>query len=107
MDNEVFEKLGDIVRERECIERKLSTTYSLGRDRTDSKSKSMLPVQMGKTRSYSFEDAKQEKVRMFHTLSDTSSSESSTEGETSIIEGMDSSSKAKAKTPIEDTSSSE
>lgn len=106
MDHDVFEKLGDIVRERECIERKLSTTYSLGRDRTDSKPKSMLPVQMGMTRSYSFQDEKQ-KVAMFHSLSDTSSSESSTEGETGMFECMDSSSKGKAKTPIEDTSSSE
>ncbi|TKY50057.1 GAMETE EXPRESSED 3 [Spatholobus suberectus] len=107
VDNEVFEKLGDIVRERECIERKLSTTYSLGRDRTGPQPKPMLPVHMGKTRSYSFQDAKQKNVAMFHTLSDTSSSESSTEGETSMLEGMDSSAKAKAKTPMVDTSSSD
>nr|KYP60422.1 hypothetical protein KK1_022827 [Cajanus cajan] len=108
-DNEVFEKLGDIVRERECIERKLSTTYSLGRDRTDSQPKSMLPVHMGKTKSFSFQDAKQKNMTVLHTLSDTSSSESSTEGETNMldIEGMDSSTKAKAKTLIVDTSSTE
>ena len=46
--NEVFEKLGDMVREREGIERKLSTTYSLGRDRAGSQSKSMLPLYDGK-----------------------------------------------------------
>ncbi|XP_040863851.1 protein GAMETE EXPRESSED 3 [Glycine max] len=82
VDNEVFEKLGDIVRERECIERKLSTTYSLGRDRTHSRPKSVLPVQMGKAKSYSFQDAKQKNVTMFNTLSDTSSGEISSEGET-------------------------
>ncbi|XP_027357154.1 protein GAMETE EXPRESSED 3 [Abrus precatorius] len=108
VDNEVFEKLGDVVRERECIERKLSTTYSLGRDRTDSQPKSMLPLHMGKTKSYSFQDAKQKNVTMLHTLSDTSSSESSTEGETCMLEGMDTLAKAKAKTPVveEDTSTS-
>ncbi|KAK7271775.1 hypothetical protein RJT34_27949 [Clitoria ternatea] len=57
VNNEVFEKLGDIVRERECIQRKLSTSYSLGRDRPDSQPRSMLPVYMGKTKSYSFQDA--------------------------------------------------
>ena len=108
VDNEVLEKLGDIVQERECIKRKLSTTYSLGRDRTDSHAKSMLPLQMGKTRSYSFQGAKHKNMTMFHTLSDTSSSENSTEGETGMLEGMDSSTKAKAKAPmLEDSSSSE
>ncbi|KAL2335303.1 hypothetical protein Fmac_016516 [Flemingia macrophylla] len=107
VENEVFEKLGDIVRERECIERKLSTTYSLGRDRTDSQPKSMLPVQMGKTKSYSFQDAKQKNMTTPHILSDASSSESSTQGETSIleVEGMDSSTMAKAHAPLVETSS--
>ncbi|KAK4602226.1 hypothetical protein RGQ29_011322 [Quercus rubra] len=66
--NEVFEKLGDMVREREGIERKLSTTYSLGRDRAGSQSKSMLPLYDGKTRSYSFLGAKKESVTVFHTV---------------------------------------
>ncbi|KAK7316210.1 hypothetical protein VNO77_35059 [Canavalia gladiata] len=100
VNNKVFEKLGDIVRERECIERKLSTTYSLGRDRSNSQHKSMLPVHMGKTQSYSFQDPKQKNVAMFHTLTDTSSSESSIEGKTSMLEGMDSLAMAKAKTPM-------
>lgn len=107
--HEVFEKLGDVVRKRECIERKLSTTYSLGRDRTDSQPKPNLPsYYMGKAKSYSFQGAKKQKLPMFHTLSDTSSSsESSTEGETRMFEAMDLSAKAKAKTPmVEDTSTS-
>jgi len=95
MDSEIFEKLGDKVRERECIERKLSSSYSLGRDSTASQPKPMLPVHHVK--SYSFEDARQKKVTTLQTLSDTASSESSTEGE------------AKAKTPMLDlhTSSNE
>ncbi|KAK7334522.1 hypothetical protein VNO80_26279 [Phaseolus coccineus] len=106
MDGEIFEKLGDIVRERECIERKLSTTYSLGRDSTGSQPKPMLPVHhVGRTKSYSFQDATQKNVTILHTLSDTASSESSNEGETCMLEDME----AKAKRPRVDldTSSSE
>lgn len=77
MDNEALEKLGDLVRERTGIERKLCTTYSLGRDRTSSQSKCLLPLHDGKARSYSFRGAKKESVTIFHTLSDTSSQESS------------------------------
>ncbi|KAF4373420.1 hypothetical protein G4B88_011689 [Cannabis sativa] len=77
-NNEVHEKLGDLVREREGIERKLSTTYSLGRDKnsswSNSNSKSVLPLyDYGKTRSSSFEGSKKERVTMFRTLSDTTS----------------------------------
>jgi hypothetical protein len=108
--NEVFEKLGDMVREREGIERKLSTTYSLGRDRSGSKSKSLLPIHDGKTRSYSFQGEKKESVTIFHTLSDTSSKESSSsEKETSLgfhEEQSAAKAKAKAKAPIEAETSS-
>lgn len=103
--NEVLEKLGDMVREREGIERKLSTTYSLGRDRAGSQSRSLLPLYDGKTRSYSFQSAKKESVTIFHTLSDTSSGESSSEKETNG--GFhEEESAGKAKTPIEAESSS-
>nr|XP_023875858.1 protein GAMETE EXPRESSED 3 [Quercus suber] len=108
--NEVFEKLGDIVREREGIERKLSTTYSLGRDRAGSQSKSMLPLYDGKTRSYSFLGAKKESVTVFHTLSDTSSEESGNEKDTHWgfhEEELAAKAKAKAKAPIEAESSSD
>ncbi|XP_050254247.1 protein GAMETE EXPRESSED 3-like [Quercus robur] len=108
--NEVFEKLGDMVREREGIERKLSTTYSLGRDRAGSQSKSMLPVYDGKTRSYSFLGSKKESVTVFHTLSDTSSEESGSEKDTHWgfhEEELAAKAKAKAKAPIEVESSSD
>ena len=110
--NEVFEKLGDMVREREGIERKLSTTYSLGRDRAGSQSKSMLPLYDGKTRSYSFLGAKKESVTVFHTLSDTSSEESGSEKDTNwgFHEeelAAKAKAKAKAKAPIEAESSSD
>ncbi len=109
MANEVLEKLGDMVREREGIERKLSTTYSLGRDRAGSQSRSLLPLYDGKTRSYSFQSAKKESVTIFHTLSDTSSGESSSEKETNggfHEEESAGKAKAKAKAPIEAESSS-
>ncbi|XP_073221187.1 protein GAMETE EXPRESSED 3 [Cicer arietinum] len=104
LDNEVFQKLGDIVRKKECIERKLSTTYSLGRDRTNSQTKSMLPLQIGKTQSYSFQGTKKQKLMMFHTLSDTSS-ESSNEDETRMLEVIDSSVKDKGKRPMVEVAS--
>ncbi|XP_077210840.1 gamete-expressed 3 [Tasmannia lanceolata] len=75
--NEVLEKLGDMVKEREGIERKLSTTYSLGRDGAGSESRSLLPLYNGKTKSYSFQSRKNESMTIFHTLSDTSSGERS------------------------------
>ena len=104
MDNEVYQKLGDVVRKKENIERKLSTTYSLGRDRTNSKSKSMLPLQIGKTKSYSFQGTKKQKLKMFEILSDASS-ESSIEGEKDIVKVLDSSAKEKGKTSMVEVTS--
>ncbi|KAL0377833.1 UNVERIFIED_CONTAM: protein GAMETE EXPRESSED 3 [Sesamum radiatum] len=72
--NEVLETLSDLVKEREDIKRKLSTTYSLGRDGEKSRSKSLLPLRDGKSRSYSFQGSKNESVTIFHTLSETTSS---------------------------------
>ncbi|CAK8533279.1 unnamed protein product [Lathyrus sativus] len=104
VDNEVYRKLGDIVREKECIDRKLSTTYSLGRDRTNTQQKSMLPLQIGKAKGYSFQGEKNQKLTMFHTLSDTSS-ESSIEGETNMFEEIDLYAKDKGKTPMVEVTS--
>lgn len=107
---EVIEKLSSLVQERKGVERKLSTTYSLGRDTAGSYSKSLLPVYDAKTRSYSFQGAKKESVTIFHTLSDTSS------GSTEIENSWDSeednnqvaaNTNAKAKAPIEAESSSD
>ncbi|KAL0332274.1 UNVERIFIED_CONTAM: protein GAMETE EXPRESSED 3 [Sesamum calycinum] len=72
--NEVLETLSDLVKEREDIKRKLSTTYSLGRDGEKSRSKSLLPLRGDKSRSYSFQGSKNESVTIFHTLSETTSS---------------------------------
>ncbi|GMJ08475.1 hypothetical protein HRI_004516700 [Hibiscus trionum] len=106
-----MEELGDLVRERQGIERELSTTYSLARDETVSNPKSVLPLYSGRTRSYSFQRAKKESVTIFHTLSNTSSDESSSgrdyvsgteEEEDPVVKA-----KAKAKAVIEDESSSD
>nr|XP_029151900.1 protein GAMETE EXPRESSED 3 isoform X2 [Arachis hypogaea] len=106
-DREVLDKLVDISKEREGIQRKLSTSYSLGRDKSDSHARSILPLQTGKTKSYSFQGTRRKNMTMFHTMSDTSSSESSYEGETSMLGNKDSSTKAKTKTlMMEDSSSS-
>ncbi|XP_062016779.1 protein GAMETE EXPRESSED 3 [Rosa rugosa] len=102
-NDEALEKLGSLLQEREGIERKLSTTYSLGRDGISSRSKSLLPLYDGKTRSYYFQGAKKESVTVFQTLNDTSSSkENSSEGESSWTSYED-----KGKEPLEQESSSE
>ncbi|XP_028792463.1 protein GAMETE EXPRESSED 3-like [Neltuma alba] len=98
--DEVHEKMDDMVRERECIERKLSTTYSLGRDMTDSQSKSLLPLYKEKAKVSSFQGG-------FHTLSGTTSGESSTEEDANMLEGMDLSDRANGQTSMEDDTSSD
>ncbi|XVE84484.1 hypothetical protein DITRI_Ditri17bG0017200 [Diplodiscus trichospermus] len=106
--NEAIEKLGELVRERQGIERKLSTSYSLGRDRAGSISKSVLPLSDERTRSYSFRRGKKESVTIFHTLSNTSSEESSSDRELgSDSEGEELVDKGKAKAPIEAERSSD
>ncbi|XP_055961520.1 protein GAMETE EXPRESSED 3 [Mercurialis annua] len=113
--HEIFDDLGDLVRERQGIERKLSTTYSLGRDGTNSqKTNSILPVYDGKSRSYSFQSAKKENVTIFRTLSDSSSEQKSSSGndtdssswEEEEAEERQSIDKAKGKAPIEEAESS-
>lgn len=98
MGNEVVENMGHMVRERESIERKLSSTYSLGRDRPGLQPKSLLPLYDGKTRSLSFQG-------VFHTLSDTSSEDSSSSS-SSFNEDKDSAFKGKGKAPIIEVGSS-
>lgn len=101
-NDEAPQKLGSLLQEREGIKRKLSTTYSLGRDRITSRSKSLLPLYDGKTKSYYFQGAKKASVTVFHTLSDASSSkEHSSEGESSWTSYED-----KGKEPLEQESSS-
>ncbi|KAM0006626.1 hypothetical protein Hdeb2414_s0167g00820771 [Helianthus debilis subsp. tardiflorus] len=71
--NEMLEKLGDLVKEREVITRKLSTTYSLGRDATSPKSQSLIPLSDKKTKSFSPKSGQKESATSFHTISDASS----------------------------------
>ncbi|KAK1410234.1 hypothetical protein QVD17_36769 [Tagetes erecta] len=78
--NEMLEKLGDLVKEREGIERKLSTTYSLGRDATSPRSESLIPLSDKKTKS-PFKSGQKESVDIFHATSDTSSDDDSTNEE--------------------------
>ncbi|GAB4827434.1 hypothetical protein Ancab_034319 [Ancistrocladus abbreviatus] len=111
--SDILDKLSDLVQEREGIERKLSTTYSLGRDSKNLQSRSILPLYDGKTlKSYSFRGSKRESVTIFHTFSDTSSEESSQETATSEYSCEDSiklsaKPKGKGKAPIEVESSSD
>ncbi|KAF8011308.1 hypothetical protein BT93_J1808 [Corymbia citriodora subsp. variegata] len=115
LSSEALEELGDLERKKDGMERKLSTTYSLGRDQAARASlKSLLPLHK-KGRSYSFQDAKKKTVTMFHTPSDTTSapsSSSSSTGSIGVREPEAGSSKddpvsdAKGKGPIEEESSS-
>ncbi|KAK8682504.1 hypothetical protein V6N13_054890 [Hibiscus sabdariffa] len=104
-----MEELGELVRERQGIERKLSTTYSLGRDETVSNPNSVLPLYSGRTRSYSFQRARKESVTIFHTLSKTSSEESSSERDSVSNSEVEEELvvKVKGKAAIEDESSSD
>ncbi|XP_073311406.1 protein GAMETE EXPRESSED 3-like isoform X2 [Primulina huaijiensis] len=72
--NGVLETLNDLVKEREGIKRKLSTTYSLGRDGEKSGLKTVLPLYDGTSRSHSFQASKKESVTIFHTPTDSVSS---------------------------------
>ena len=108
MANEAIEKLGNLVRERQGLEKKLSITYSLAKDGVSSNSKSLFPLNGGRTKSYSFQRTKKENVGIFHTLSNTSSAEeSSVEREISLDSERNKKAvaKAKAKTPNEVESS--
>ncbi|KAI3970975.1 hypothetical protein MKX01_024622 [Papaver californicum] len=76
LPHDVMGKLGDLVKERDGIQRKLSTTYSVGRDKCKSISKSILPLYYDNTKSFSFKSRKQESVTIFHTPSDSDTSSS-------------------------------
>ncbi|KAL5226800.1 hypothetical protein ABZP36_015065 [Zizania latifolia] len=76
--NETLEQLGEMVKAKECIERKLYTSYSLGRDVVGLKHDSILPLYNGKYKSHSFHNSQKESITIFNSFSDTSSSENST-----------------------------
>lgn len=79
-DEFTVDKIGDLVQERENVKRKLSSTYSLGRDIDESKPKSkdyVLPLYGGGSRSFSFRNRENESITIFQTPRDDSSSEES------------------------------
>ncbi|KAL0647801.1 hypothetical protein Bca4012_046092 [Brassica carinata] len=72
------DKINDLVQERENVKRKLSSTYSLGRD-IDASSKSkdhVLPLYGGGSRSLSFRNRENETITIFQTHRHESSSSS-------------------------------
>ncbi|CAA0402899.1 unnamed protein product [Arabidopsis thaliana] len=74
------DKIGDLIQKRENVKRKLSSTYSLGRDVDESKSKLkdyVLPLYGGSSRSFSYRNRENESITIFQTPSDESSSEES------------------------------
>ncbi|XP_058088495.1 protein GAMETE EXPRESSED 3 isoform X2 [Magnolia sinica] len=98
--HESLESLGEIIRDRDRIERKLSTTYSLGRDGPAS---SLLPLYSGrKTKSYSFQSRTNDSV---DTLSDTTTSRESSSSSSSDSNqrevGQQSSDDNESKVPFE------
>ncbi|KAG9145914.1 hypothetical protein Leryth_025412 [Lithospermum erythrorhizon] len=100
--NEVLETLNNMVKERETISRKLSTSYSLrGDEAGSSKSRSLLPLQ--RTKSFSFQGAGKENVELFHTFSSDASFESSNEGDSD----EELTTKGKGKAPMEVYSSTD
>ncbi|ESQ41584.1 hypothetical protein EUTSA_v10015867mg, partial [Eutrema salsugineum] len=75
-DEFAVDKIGDLVQEREHVKRKLSSTYSLGRDIDVSKSKdSVLPLYGGGSRSFSLRNRENASITVFQTPSNESSSE--------------------------------
>ncbi|KAL7614502.1 hypothetical protein Lser_V15G07558 [Lactuca serriola] len=82
--NEEIEQLGDLVREREDIERKLSTTYSLGKDTTTQESKSLIPLSDKKSGSLSFKSGRRKESMA--TISN-SSSEDDSDDDNEVEEG--------------------
>ncbi|PKU62182.1 Protein GAMETE EXPRESSED 3 [Dendrobium catenatum] len=75
--HENLDQLGEMVNIKKGIERKLSTSYSLGRDTVISQQGSILPLSDGKDRSHSLHSARKEDVTMFNTLSSSESGSSS------------------------------
>lgn len=105
--NEVKEKLRNLIQQRQETERKLSTTYSLGRDGAGIESKPLLPMyDIIKRRSYSFGNPKKVSVALFHTLSETSSSSEEESSSWDSEEERGSKGKGIAKASPEDESSS-
>ncbi|GJM93972.1 hypothetical protein PR202_ga10577 [Eleusine coracana subsp. coracana] len=74
--NETLERLDEMVKAKEGVERKLYKSYSLGRDRLGLKQDpSILPLYHGENKSHSFHSSQKESITIFNELSDTSTSE--------------------------------
>ncbi|KAL6615542.1 hypothetical protein ACP70R_037812 [Stipagrostis hirtigluma subsp. patula] len=77
--HETLDQLGEMVKAKEGVERKLYTTYSLGRDSIGMRhGSSILPLYHGEYRSHSFHNSQDESVTIFNTFSDNSTSNSGT-----------------------------
>jgi len=77
--NEALGQLGEMVKVKEGVERKLYESYSLGRDEPSLEQQgSSLPLYHDKYRSHSFHSSQKESITIFNMLSDTSSSEDGT-----------------------------
>jgi hypothetical protein len=80
-----LEDLGQVVKQKEGVERKLYNSYSLGRDHTVSSGvvQAILPLYNGKLKSHSFHNSRQkESITIFNTFSDSSSVEEREDSET-------------------------
>jgi hypothetical protein len=69
--NETIEDLGQMVKQKEGVERKLCNSYSLGQDHTVSSGvvQAILPLYKGKLKSHSFHNSRQkENITVFNTF---------------------------------------
>ena len=88
--SETLGELGEMVKAKEGVERKLYASYSLGRDRLGLKQGSpMLPLYHGKYKSHSFHSSPNESIHVFNIPSDTSTSSSSDDSESSSTSSED------------------
>nr|CAB3473498.1 unnamed protein product [Digitaria exilis] len=77
--NEILGELGEMLKAKEGVERKLNASYSLGSDKLGLKQgSSILPLYSEKYKSHSFHSRQKENITVFNILSDTSTSEDST-----------------------------
>lgn len=97
---EVLEQLGEMVKAKEEIERKLSTSYSLGRDTNSSNRGYASPVSDGNMKSHSFHSARMESVTIFNSLSSTESGGGSSISSSDTSSGSEDSWQSWAKEPV-------
>lgn len=89
--NEALGQLGEMVKAKEDVERKLYGSYSLGRDEPSLEQQgSSLPLYHGKYRSHSFHSSQKESITIFNMPSDTSSGTSSCSDDSESCSGTSS-----------------